>query len=93
VRVSELAKAFEVEGLELPKNTKTAGKRPEVDCLAISHCLERLEEADRRYDSVRGAFLKRPPVFDGTTISKETHIKVAARNPAGILGIFRPSFS
>ena len=89
----ELTKAFEAEGRELPKNTKAAGKRRELDCLAINHCLERLEEADRRYDSVRGAFLEGPPVFDGTTISKETHIQVAVRNPACILGVFRPNLS
>ena len=89
----ELANAFEAEGLELPKITKAAGKRRELDCLAINHCLERLEGADRRYDSVRGAFLEGPPVFDGTTISKETHIQVAVRNPACILGVFRPNSS
>ena len=89
----ELTKAFEVEGRDLPKNTKAAGKRRELDCLAINHCLERLEEADRPYDSVRGAFLEGPPVFDGTTISKETHIQVAVRNRACILGVFRPNLS
>jgi hypothetical protein len=89
----ELANAFEAEGLELPKNTKAAGKRRELDCLAINHCLERLEGAGRRYDSVRGAFLEGPPVFEGTTISKETHIQVAVRNPACILGVFRPNSS
>ena len=89
----ELTKAFHAEGLELPKNKTAAGKRRDLDCLPINHCLERPSRADRRYDSVRGAFLEGPPAFDGTSISKETHIQIAVRNPACILGVFRPNLS
>ena len=89
---AELSRHFEAEGLDLPTN-KAGGKRRELDCLAINDCLERQEEAGWRYDSVRGAFLEGPPVFPGTTISKETHIQVAVRNPACILGVFRPNLT
>ena len=89
----ELVKAFEAEGLELPTNNKAGGKRRELDCLAINDCLERLVKAGRRFDSVRGAFLEGPPVFPGTTILKETHIQVAVRNPACILGVFQPNLT
>ena len=87
----ELSKDFEAEGLELPTNNKAGGKRRELDCLAINDCLQRLGKAGRQFDSVRGAFLEGPPVFPGTTISKETHIQVAVRNSACVLGVSRPN--
>ena len=90
---NELVKDFEAEELVLPTNSRGAGKLRELDCLVINDCLERLEKAGRRFDSVRGAFLEGPTVFPGTTISKETHIQVAIRNPACILGVFRPNLS
>jgi hypothetical protein len=89
----ELASTFKIEGVDLPMNSKAGAKRRELDCLAINDCLERLADAGQSYDSVRGAFLEGPPVFAGTTISKETHIQVAVRNPACILGIFRPNLA
>jgi hypothetical protein len=89
----ELSRDFEDEGLELPTNNKAGGKRRELDCLAINDFLQRQERVGWCYDSVRGAFLEGPPVFAGTTISKETHIQVVVRNPACILGVFRPNLT
>lgn len=76
--------------LPLPTNRGTDWKMRERDCAAINNCLDKLEKIDRTYDTVRGAFLEGTPIFEGTTISSETHIQIAVRNCACILGVFRP---
>lgn len=42
------------------------------------------------YDSVRGLFQEAEPVFEGSSIRKKSHIQLAIRNPACIIGYFRP---
>lgn len=81
------------KGLKLPKNI---GSTPEKlmrkrDCAVINWYLEALENSGGpSYDTVRGCFLEGGPAFSGSKISKEAHIQIAVRNPACILGVFRP---
>ena len=49
-----------------------------------------MQEEGRGYDSVRGAFIEGNAAFDGSDIKKENHIQIAVRNPACLLGVFRP---
>jgi hypothetical protein len=67
-------------------------KRRDLDRLVINNHLDELNEGGVEYDTVRGAFLKGEPVYPGAGFTRESHIQVAVRNPACILGVFRPMF-
>ncbi|HUY33464.1 MAG TPA: hypothetical protein VMV69_12005 [Pirellulales bacterium] len=67
------------------------GKRRTLDCLVINDRLARLKERGIEYDTVRGAFLEGEPVYPGAGFGRETHIQLAVRNSACILGVFRPN--
>lgn len=74
----------------LPENRGRDKKRRELDRAVINNCIENLRETGVVFDVVRGAFLEGSPIFEGTTISSETHIQLAVRNKDCILGVFRP---
>jgi hypothetical protein len=42
------------------------------------------------YDTVRGAFWEGGPIYPGARIEKKNHIQICVRNPASIIGYFRP---
>jgi hypothetical protein len=87
---SELAKVFADEARSMPRNRGRQRKRRELDCLVINSCLDELHEQGMQYDTVRGAFLEGKPAYPGAGFTREGHIQVAVRNPACILGVFRP---
>lgn len=89
----ELANAYLTEGQSLPENKGPDGKRRVLDCLVINDCLNRLFQRGLAYDTVRGAFVEGTPVYPGAGFSRETHLQIAVRNPACILGIFRPNLT
>lgn len=76
----------------LPTNTGPRGKVRRLDCLVINDCLNRYQQQGVAYDTVRGAFEEGAPVYPGAGFARETHIQVAVRNLACILGVFRPNF-
>ena len=96
---SELAAAFvlfkkanRAAGLLLPKNR---GNTPEkklrlLDCAVINFYLKALEEQGQVFDTVRCAFLEGPPAFPHSHIRHQSHVQLAVRNPACIVGVFRP---
>ena len=93
-----LAKSFEsvrdayaAREIELPVNRGRDKKLRYLDCTVINDCLDELGISGIVFDTVRGAFLEGEPIFDGTTISAETHIQIAVRNVDCILGVFRPN--
>jgi hypothetical protein len=86
-----LEEGFRARGEQLPKNRGPEGKMRVLDCLVINDCLDRLGSQGIEYDTVRGAFREGPEVYPGAGFARETHIQVAVRNPACILGVFRPS--
>jgi hypothetical protein len=61
-----------------------------LDCAVLNFYFEALEEEHQGYDSVRGAFIEGAPAFKGSDIKKENHVQIAVRNPACIIGVFRP---
>jgi hypothetical protein len=74
---------------------KTRGKTPDLelrrlDCAVLSLYFTRLAEQGKRYDTVRCGFVEGPPVFEGSGIRRQTHVQVAVRNPACVVGVFRP---
>jgi len=86
----ELEKMFLDLGQTLPQNRGWEGKRRELDCLILNDTLNRCDSEGKSYDTVRAAFLEGAPVYPTAAFSLETHIQIAVRNPAAILGVFRP---
>jgi hypothetical protein len=87
----QLADLFAQRGQALPTNSGVGGKLRRLDCLVINDCLDRLVHQGVEYDTVRGAFLEGAPVYPGAGFSRETHIQLAVRNTACLLGVFRPN--
>lgn len=96
----ELSMAFDMvrhfharTGQRLPTN---AGSTPDHrlrrrDCAVINSYMKRLEEHQVQYDTVRCGFVEGPPVYEGAGIRQQSHVQIAVRNPACILGVFRPT--
>jgi hypothetical protein len=51
--------------------------------------LTALAEEGLRYDTVRCAFVEGRPAFPGSGIRSESHIQIAVRNPACVVGGFQ----
>lgn len=83
--------SFAAAGQPLPINRGREKKLRDLDCAVINDCIDQLAAHGVIYDTVRGAFLEGEPVFEGTTISSETHIQIAVRNVDCILGAFLPN--
>jgi hypothetical protein len=58
------------------------------DCWMLNQYLEESERDGRAYDTVRCCFLEGDRAFPGSGIFIESHIQIAVRNPACILGVF-----
>ena len=73
-----------------PEDTDLVLRR--LDCAVLNDGLGRLEdEFGVRYDTVRGVFTEGAPAYPGARILTRTHVQIAVRNPACILGYFLPS--
>lgn len=78
--------------LPLPRNTHGPDRLlRRLDCAVLDLYLRHLSEAGIPYDTVRCAFSEGPVVYEGSAIRRQSHIQVAVRNPACIVGIFRPT--
>lgn len=85
---------YELTGKPLPENRgKTRDKLlRDRDCAVLNFYLRFLEnEMDRRHDSVRCGFFEGPAAFRGSKIRHRSHVQIAVRNPACIIGVFRPT--
>jgi hypothetical protein len=80
-------------GLPLPKNTGSPPyyKLRRLDAALLNWFLDHLGQHGVAFDSVRGAFAEGDPICPGSGIYQEHHIQIAVRNPACILGVFRPT--
>jgi hypothetical protein len=79
-------------GVTLPRN---AGPAPELklrrlDCAMLNWYLSELEAEGQTYQTVRGCFVEGGPAFPGSGIERESHIQIAVRDPACLIGVFRP---
>jgi len=61
------------------------------DCAVINWTLQMLEDSGTNFDSVRGVFQKDDEVYEGSDIRLKSHIQIAVRSPACIVGYFIPS--
>ena len=67
----------------------------DLDCAVLNFHLRDLDKARGMggpyYQTVRGVFVEGVPAFPGGSIFTKTHTQVAVRDPAVIVGYFRPS--
>jgi hypothetical protein len=61
------------------------------DCAVLNYYLQRLQERGKPYDTVRCGFVEGPPAYEGSGIQCQSHVQIAVRNDACILGVFRPT--
>jgi hypothetical protein len=61
------------------------------DCAVLNFYLDRLPRRTDAYDTVRCGFVEGPPAFAGSGIRHQSHIQIAVRNPACVVGVFRPT--
>jgi hypothetical protein len=85
------------KGVQLPQNRDAAGSRRGNkvlryrDCAVIDYTLRSLAQAEGiTYQTVRGVFLEGKPAFPGSKIALKSHIQIAVKDPACIVGIFGP---
>lgn len=77
-------------GDPMPFNRGPDRKGRFLDCAVINWWLDQLAAERTVYQTVRCAFVEGVPVYNGMEIMTESHIQVAVRDPACILGVFRP---
>jgi len=75
-----------------------AGKTPDKllrrrDCAVLNYYLSRLEQTQVRFDTVRCGFVEGPTAFEGSGIRHQSHVQIAVRNPACVVGVFRPTMT
>jgi len=67
----------------------------ELDCAVLNFYLRDADRTlgggDKFYQTVRGVFVEGVPAFPGASVFTKTHTQVAVRDPAVIVGYFRPS--
>ncbi|MFC5049561.1 hypothetical protein ACFPK9_02870 [Rubritalea spongiae] len=87
---------YKSAGKDLPMNQQGFQDDPDnlkrhLDCTMINWAMDFLELEGKHYDSVRGLFPEGRPAFEGSGIMAKSHIQIAIRNTACIVGYFRPS--
>jgi len=80
-------------GAMLPRN---AGSTPDkklrrLDCSILNYYLDWLATQGVAFDTVRCGFQEGERAFPGSGIYRESHIQISVRNPACLLGVFRPT--
>ncbi len=75
-------------GLALPENR---GQRGDLDCLIINKLVNSVKSTGLAIDTLRCPFLEGELAYPGSRIRLESHVQLVVRNPANILGVFRPN--
>lgn len=94
-----LSAAFDATGTELPENKAASGDDHDLllryrDCAVLNWYMKRLDKKSGNsyaYQTVRGVFQEGNEAFDGSKIMKKSHIQIAVRDPACIIGYFLPT--
>jgi hypothetical protein len=91
-----------LSGLPIPKNGSVKGNKNAdrvlrfLDCAVFNHLhsiLNDQPEGPARlepFDTVRGMFTEGPKLYAGAGFRAKTHVQLAVRNPACIVGLFNP---
>jgi hypothetical protein len=95
----ELGEAFHLwsraivgSGAAIPNNSGTSRDRllRRRDCALLNWHLDQLDDDHTSYDSVRCGFVEGGEAFPGSGIAVQSHTQIAVRNPACVIGVFRP---
>lgn len=95
-----LLREFAALGAPVPVNRPGGGRGDDLllrdlDCAVLNFHLRDIDAAHGHgaayYQTVRGVFVEGVPAFPGASIFTKTHTQVAVRDPAVIVGYFRPS--
>ena len=94
---SEFRQAARQKRSRMPENRDAPGSRRGdkvlrfLDRAVIDFTVSRVAEAEGIiYQTVRGVFLEGEAAFPGSKIARKSHIQIAVRDPACILGFFQP---
>lgn len=90
---AKLQREHEINGIAIPSNSGRSPTRllRRRDCSVLNFYLDWLEGVGTKYDTVRCGFPEGDPAFEGSGIYQQSHIQIAVRNAASIIGVFRPS--
>ncbi|NOY93111.1 MAG: hypothetical protein GXP55_18155 [Deltaproteobacteria bacterium] len=82
-------RAMESANVPIPTNAGAAPdhKLRRLDCAVLNYYLAQ----SPHYQTVRGCFHEGAEAFPGSGIRTEAHIQIAVRDPACIIGTFRPT--
>ena len=85
---ADYEESLRLAGLPLPKNDR---KYRKLDCAVCEYAYHVIEESGQNasVDSARGVYVPtggERRVWDGSWISRDTHIQLCVRNPANLLG-------
>jgi hypothetical protein len=88
-----LRKMHDEKGTQLPENAGAAPdkKLRRLDCAVLNLYLTWLENEGLFYDSVRCGFVEGGPAFPNSGIHEQSHVQIAVRNAACVVGVFRPT--
>ena len=91
-------KTCEDTGRPVPVNRPAKGEYPGddilryLDCAVINWSLNFLKvEEKQHYHTVRCLFCEGAPVFEGSKILAKSHVQIAVRDEAAIIGYFKPA--
>jgi len=79
--------------LTLPENKAVGGELiiRRLDNAVINYVhASREQQAEPAFDTVRAPFIEGPPLYENGGFHERTHIQICVRNPAQIIGYFRP---
>jgi hypothetical protein len=97
---ARLAAELRRVGEPLPRNRRARADDHDLllrnlDCAVLNFCLTQLAAdagEDRDYfQTVRGVFVEGEPAYPGARIHARSHVQIAVRDPACILGYFLPA--
>ena len=94
LRAAWATRAREAWGEGFPRNDGAPPdrKRRRGDCAIINTFLDMRAATDgEEHDTVRGCFLEGGPIYEDSGIYRLAHIQLAVRNPACVVGYFRPT--
>ncbi len=83
-------------GRPMPENRSAGAQDSDLvlrrlDCAVLNFALSELEVGGIRHDTVRGVFTEGPPAYPGARIFVKTHVQIAVRHPACVVGYFLPA--
>lgn len=80
-------------GLTLPENKEVGGELiiRRLDNAVIDYIhASREQQNEWAFDTVRAPFIEGPPLYENAGFHERTHVQICVRNPAQIIGYFRP---